>query len=69
MLREDGVNASNVTEMLSETQKKSKAFSKAVKISFESYEKYFKGNKPDAIVEIVENALVAWFKGKGIGSV
>lgn len=63
-LREDGVNASNVTELLGETQKKMKASSKAVKISLESFEKYFKGSKPDAITEIVENALAAWFEGK-----
>lgn len=63
-LREDGVNASNVSEILGGLQKKPKASSKAVKISLDSFEKYFKGSKPDAISEIVENALAAWFEGK-----
>ena len=63
-LREDGIKASDVTEIICGTPKKAKATSKAVKISSESYEKYFKATKPDAITEIVENALVAWFEGK-----
>ncbi len=65
-LRECGVDASNVSEILGGNPKKSKASSKAVKISLESYEKYFKGSKPDVITEIMENALAAWFEGKGI---
>lgn len=65
-LREEGVSVSNVAEIVGGTQKKPKTSSKTVKISLESYEKYFKGRKPDAIAEIVENALAAWFDGKGI---
>ena len=64
-LREDGVNASDVTEVLGGTSKKVKSTSKAVKIPVDVYERYLKGQKPDAMEEIIVKALEAWFDGKG----
>ena len=64
-LREDGVNASDVAEIVSGTHKKAKSASKAVKIPVDVYERYLKGQKPDAMEEIIVKALEAWFDGKG----
>lgn len=64
-LREDGVNASDVAEIVSGTPKKAKSASKAVKIPVDVYERYLKGQKPDAMEEIIVKALEAWFDGKG----
>lgn len=64
-LREDGVNASNVAEFVCGTPKKAKSTSKAVKIPVDVYERYLKGQKPDAMEEIIVKALEAWFNGKG----
>ena len=64
-LREDGVNASNVADIVCGTPKKTKSTSKAVKIPVDVYERYLKGQKPDAMEEIITKALEAWFDGKG----
>ena len=64
-LREDGVNASNVAEIVCGASKKTKFTSKAVKIPVDVYERYLKGQKPDAMEEIIVKALEAWFDGKG----
>lgn len=64
-LREAGVTVTNVAEIVGTVQKKPKASNKFVKISTESYEKYFKGSKADTVAEIVEKALAAWFEREG----
>lgn len=64
-LREDGVNVSDVAEIVSGAPKKAKSASKAVKIPVDVYERYLKGQKPDAMEEIIVKALEAWFDGKG----
>lgn len=64
-LRADGVNVSDVAEIVSGAPKKAKSASKAVKIPVDVYERYLKGQKPDAMEEIIVKALEAWFDGKG----
>lgn len=64
-LREDGVNASNVAEIVCGGSKKAKPASKSVKIPVDVYERYLKGQKADAMEEIIVKALEAWFDGKG----
>ena len=64
-LREDGIKASDVAEIVCGTPKKPKGTSKAVKIPVDVYERYLKGQKPDAMEEIIVKALEAWFDGKG----
>lgn len=64
-LREDGIKTSDVAEIVCGKPKKTKSTSKAIKIPVEVYERYLKGQKPDAMEEIIVKALEAWFDGKG----
>lgn len=64
-LREDGIKASDVAEIVCGTTKKSKTTSKAVKIPVDVYDRYLKGKKADAMEEIITKALEAWFDGEG----
>lgn len=64
-LREDGIRASDVTDIVCGTSKKIKSTSKVVKIPVDVYERYLKGKKADVMEEIITKALVAWFDGKG----
>lgn len=64
-LREDGIKVPDVAEIICGASKKAKSTSKAVKIPVDVYERYLKGQKPDAMEEIISKALEAWFDGKG----
>lgn len=64
-LREDGIKASDVAEIVCGTSKKAKPTSKPVKIPADVYERYLKGKKADAVEEIITKALEAWFDGRG----
>lgn len=64
-LREDGVSASDVAEIVCGIPKKAKSTTKAVKIPVDVYERYLKGQNPDAMEEIIVKALEAWFDGEG----
>lgn len=64
-LREDGIKASDVAEIVRGTVKKAKSTSKAVKIPADVYERYLKGKKAEVMEDIITKALEAWFDGKG----
>ena len=64
LLREDGITEADVERILIEPKKK--ANQRSVKVSAETYEKYFKGTDSDKVAGIIEQALAAWFRGKEI---
>ena len=63
-LRKEGVTIPDVIDIVCGTQKKSSIAVKAVRISADLYEKYFKGADTEAVESIVAKALVAWFEEK-----
>lgn len=64
LLREEGITEADVERILVEQKKK--AVQRNIKVSVETYEKYFKGTNSDKVAGIIEQALAAWFKGKEI---
>lgn len=64
LLREEGITEADVERILVEQKKK--AVQRNIKVSVETYEKYFKGTDSDKVAGIIEQALAAWFKGKEI---
>lgn len=64
-LREGGIKASDVVEIICGTVNRAKTTSKAVKIPANIYERYLKGKKADAVEAIITKALEAWFDGNG----
>ena len=64
LLREDGITEADVERILIEPKKK--VNQRSVKVSAETYEKYFREADSDKVADIIEQALAAWFKGKEI---
>lgn len=64
-LRKDGVNASDVVEILcGKTEEKNKQ-EKTIKISTSIYNRYFKGKDAKTASKVIEKALAAWFTAEG----
>lgn len=64
LLRSDGITEADVERILIEPKKKNNQ--RSVKVSAETYEKYFQEADSDKVADIIEQALAAWFKGKEI---
>jgi ParB family chromosome partitioning protein len=62
-LREEGVTADDVKDIVCGAEKKRKPSGKSVRISSEVYEKYLK-DAGEGAAEIIEQALTAWFERK-----
>lgn len=67
-LRKDGVNASDVEEILcGKTEEKNKQ-EKTIKISTSIYNRYFKGKDAKTASKVIEKALAAWFAAEERGA-
>lgn len=49
-------------ENLSGRKRKASGSVKTIKLPGDMYEKYFSGKKPEDALEIIEEALLAWFE-------
>lgn len=60
-LREDGVKASDVEEIICGKKAERKKQQKSIKISVGLYDKYFRGKDEKVASDVIEKALAAWF--------
>ena len=65
----EDVTEERVLEYLDGKKKKKAEISRAIKLSADVYEKYFKDVKAAEVTGIVEEALAAWFKEGGVADV
>lgn len=67
-IREDGVKASDVEEIVCGKKAEKKKQEKSIKISVGLYDRYFKGKDVKTAADVIEKALAAWFAAEERGA-